>query len=272
MSPDIFYEQMSDLMTGLVEFVCTYLDDLLIISNATFKVDENIFPVHLEEIQHTQTNDRDLSQKIKTIPSCFQKTAVEQVEIITYKDRIYICKDLRIRIMKWYHHYLCYPGDSRMHKILVSILYWEKREDKIRKFIKQCPTCQRFKKKKRKKKIKTYGKISPKNVELISCDTVCIDIVGPYTVTDQKGNDRNLNVVIFVDLATGWFEIAEITDKTCSRINQIFNNTWLSLNSRPRKLIFDNENEFKKDFLPLLGIKPTPTIIKNPQDNSIMEK
>ena len=44
---------------------------------------------------------------------------------------------------------------------------------------------------------------------------------------------------------------------------------------RPRNVIFDNGNEFKKDFLPLLrdfSIKPTPTTIKNPQANSILER
>ena len=58
-------------------------------------------------------------------------------------------------------------------------------------------------------------------------------------------------------------------------INQIFNNTWLPCYPRPRKVIFDNRNEFKKDFLPLLKeiiIKPTPTTIKNPQANSKLER
>ena len=55
----------------------------------------------------------------------------------------------------------------------------------------------------------------------------------------------------------------------------IFNNTWLPRYSRPRKVIFDNGNEFKKDFLPLLkgfSIKPTATTIKNHQANSILER
>ena len=38
-------------------------------------------------------------------------------------------------------------------------------------------------------------------------ETVCIDIIGPYTVTDRSGNDRILNAMAFVDPATGWFEI-----------------------------------------------------------------
>ena len=45
-------------------------------------------------------------------------------------------------------------------------------------------------------------KITPNHSELIPCDTVCIDLVGPYTVTDQKGNNGILNALAFVDTAT----------------------------------------------------------------------
>ena len=38
------------------------------------------------------------------------------------------------------------------------------------------------------------------------------------TVTDRSGNNRILNAMTFVDPATGWFEITEITDKTSARI------------------------------------------------------
>ena len=76
----------------------------------------------------------------------------------------------------------------------------------------------------------------------------------------------------FVDPVTGWFEIAKIPDKTSARISQIFNNTWLSRYPRPRKVIFVNENEFKKPLLRDFSIKPTATTIKNPQANSILEK
>ena len=45
--------------------------------------------------------------------------------------------------------------------------------------------------------------------------------------------------------------------------------------SKLAQLVFDNGNEFKKDFLPLLNdfaIKPTSTTIKNPQANAILER
>ena len=44
---------------------------------------------------------------------------------------------------------------------------------------------------------------------------------------------------------------------------------------RPRKVVFDNGSEFKRDFVPLLkdfDIKPTLTSIKNPQSNAPVER
>ena len=68
--------------------------------------------------------DIDLRQTSRTNTSLFQKTVVEQVKIVTSKDSIYVPKDLRIRIVKWYHHYHCHLGKARTHKPLVSLLYW----------------------------------------------------------------------------------------------------------------------------------------------------
>ena len=94
----------------------------------------------------------------------------------------------------------------------------------------------------------------------------------------------------FVDPATGWFEITEVPsfdiddvkngvqtviDKTSARISQLFNQTWLTRYPRPKKVVFDNGSEFKKDFIPLLrdfAIKPVPTTIKNLQSNSPVER
>ena len=67
---------------------------------------------------------------------------------------------------------------------------------------------------------------------------MCIDLIGPYSGTDQKDHDRILNTMTFVDPATGWFEITEIPDKTSARISQIFNTNWLSRYPRPRNVLF----------------------------------
>ena len=83
-----------------------------------------------------------------------------------------------------------------------------------------------------------------------------------------------------INPTTGWFEIFEIPtynrddvtggndeyiDKSSARVSQLFNNTWLSRYLFPRKVVFDNRSEFKRDFNPLLKdfyIKTVLTTIK----------
>ena len=235
-------------------------------------VDTTIFPVKLSEVQELQEQDRSLRKQLRNNPKEFTKKEIEQVKIITYKNRIYLPIKLRTRVLDWYHHYLCHPGKTRMYKTLASTMYWEGMEKDINTYVKKCTICQKYKKKKKK-----YGKLPPKNSTMIPWDTVCVDLVGPYTVTDHTGTDRTLMAMTFIDPATGWFEIAELPnkEKSSARISQLFNTTWLARYPRPRKVIFDNGSEFKKDFLPLLhdfAIKPTPTSVKNPQANAILER
>jgi hypothetical protein len=74
--------------------------------------------------------------------------------------------------------------------------------------------------------------------------------------------DLYLTCMTFIDPATGWFEITQVPyydldqvkvqnqeyiDKTSARISQLFNNTWLSRYPRPKRVVFDNGSEFKRD-------------------------
>ena len=79
-----------------------------------------------------------------------------------------------------------------------------------------------------------------------------------------------------IDPATGWLEIAEMKDSNNSAdASRIFNNSWLSRYPRPKRIIYDNGVEFKRDFEPLLktyGIKPKRITVKNPQANAVLER
>jgi hypothetical protein len=112
-----------------------------------------------------------------------------------------------------------------------------------------------------------------------------VDLVGTYTV---KANVRQLDgsikvcelqllAMTFIDPATGWFEIAEVPliDQSSARISQLFDSVWLARYPRPRRVIYDNGSEFKKNFRPLLkdlAIQPVCTSVKNPQSNAILER
>ena len=80
MSPDIFQEKMSDLMAGL-EFVRTYLDDLLIISNSTFED-------HLHQLQVVLRRLRRAGLKVNAEKSSFFAPEIEYLGYMLTKDGI----------------------------------------------------------------------------------------------------------------------------------------------------------------------------------------
>jgi transposase InsO family protein len=83
----------------------------------------------------------------------------------------------------------------------------------------------------------------------------------------------NLHVLTMCDPATGWFEVAEIKDKTSEGTAKILDQIWLCRYPRPKRCISDNGNEFLgKEFQEILqsyGVKSVPTTVKNPQANFV---
>ena len=66
----------------------------------------------------------------------------------------------------------------------------------------------------------------------------------------------------------------EYIDKSSDRVKHFLNDKWLCRYLRPRKVVFENISEFKRDFSPLLrdfNMKPVLTSVKNPQSNAPVE-
>eukprot|EP00957_Ditylum_brightwellii_P107334 8190249-Ditylum_brightwellii.AAC.1 len=78
-----------------------------------------------------------------------------------------------------------------------------------------------------------------------------------------------------INPATSWFKIAPVLFNTSSAVaSDIFNNNWFCIYPRPRKIIYDNDGEFKKDFTQLckdFGLKSKTTTIRNPQANAVLD-
>jgi transposase InsO family protein len=75
------------------------------------------------------------------------------------------------------------------------------------------------------------------------------------------------------DLATGWFEVAKIRNKTSKGTAKKKDQTLFCRYPRPKRCISDNGNEFLgKEFQELLqsyGVKSVATTVKNPQANFV---
>jgi hypothetical protein len=237
-----------------------------------------------QKLELNKTNDKqikDIISGLKNPDSQWEYKVVEGFKLIHVHNKIYVPKSLRERALNWYHHYLCHPGGDRLAKTLTQVCIWKGIVSQARKLCQQCPTCQKFKKRSTK-----YGHLAPKEAETLEpWHTVCVDLIGTYSIkakvrqTDGsiKNYDLSLLCMTFIDPATGWFEIVEVPliDQSSARISKLFDEVWLSRYPRPRKVIYDNGSEFKKNFQPLLedfAIQPTCTSIKNPQSNAILER
>ena len=262
--------------------------------------DDEPFPLNLSQVQRIQQKELNskkskLKQLVNDNKSGYKVSTLDESEIVTYEDKIYVPKQLQKKTMNWYHHFLNHPGGERLYKTLQQVCYWKGMTVQSTNFCKKCETCQLYKSRKHK-----FGELPPKNVgKLIPWHTVHTDLVGPYSITAKQQQVDNtikevelqLTCMTIIDPATGWFEIIEVPnyiieelntkstqdkiDKTSARISQLFNQTWIQRYPRPNKVIFDNGSEFKKDFVPLLkdfAIKPKCTTIKNPQSNSPVER
>ena len=85
--------------------------------------------------------------------------------------------------------------------------YFKGMQEVIQQECKRCPTCRLY-----KVRHKKQGKLPPKSPEYKPWHTLCIDLIGPYKIgQDKDGKDETLlHCLTMIDPATGWFEIAEI--------------------------------------------------------------
>ena len=167
-------------------------------------------------------------------------------------------------------------------------MYWPWMRRHIRAHVQRCKRCQLGKKRKLQ-----YGKLPTKIAETTPWKVVCVDLIGPYTLKNSSGTILDFMCLTMIDPATGWFELIElpttsvtitrkgeeivdvIIDKSSACISKLFNKQWLCRYPRPYKIVYDNGSEFKlyfKELCSSYGIKRSPTSVKNPAANSILER
>ena len=76
--------------------------------------------------------------------------------------------------------------------------------ESVKEYLQTCLICQRTK----RKTIK-YGKLSPKEAEVIPWDKICVDLIVPYKIRRKNQPD----LMTMIDPVTGWFEMCEYDDK-----------------------------------------------------------
>ncbi len=159
-----------------------------------------------------------------------------------------------------------------MIQTLKQQFWWKGLSNHVEQCVRICDICQRC-----KVSHKKYGKLLLRRLsaDLAPWTTVAVDLVGPWTV--RTGNrDFKLLALSAVDCCTNWVELQFITDKSSEEVALIFDRTWLNRYPRPIAVIHDNGKEFVgfefQELLQSYGIDSTPTTVKNPQANAIVER
>ena len=164
---------------------------------------------------------------------------------------------------------LCHPGDTQTEHTLRQHFEWRVLRTTVHDVCKKCPTCQRAKTTNQK-----YGKLPPKQAETNRWDTLCVELIGPYTIPRKGEKPLKLWCLTRMGPATGWFEMAQIPNKAAAEIADITEKTRFTRYPLPQRIIFDRGTEFMAEFPKMChndyGLKRKPITTRNPQSNSII--
>ena len=115
---------------------------------------------------------------------------------------------------------LCRPGEARTEHTLRQHFDCKVLRTTVHDVCKKCPTCQRAKKTNQK-----YGKLPLKQAETNPWYTLCVDLIGPYTIPRKGKNPLKLWCLTMINPATGWFKMPQIPNKAAAEIADITKKT-----------------------------------------------
>ena len=76
--------------------------------------------------------------------------------------------------------------------------------------------------------------------------------------------------------AIGWFEMAQILNKTAAEIADITDKTWFTRYPLPQRIVFDCGTKFMAEFANMCqkdyGLKRKPITSRNPQSNAVIKR
>src|SRR5688572_12912706 len=106
---------------------------------------------------------------------------------------------------------------------------------------------------------------------------MCFDLIRPYKIRRKGKPDLVCKCITMIDPASGWFEIAQYSDKISGTIANITEQEWFSWYPWPTQITYDRGSKFigckfKHTISHNYGIKAKPITVRNPQVNAIVER
>ena len=137
-----------------------------------------------------------------------------------------IPKQIQKTLAEWYDIILCHPGETRTLLSIGQHFHWKGLQKSVHDIWAKCHMCQFLKCNKR-----NYNKLPAKRVETQPWDTLCIELIGKYRMTPNKGHrkytmkgkkDENvcLQANTMIDTTTSWIEIRSVPEARSQKPEQ----------------------------------------------------
>jgi Integrase zinc binding domain len=98
---------------------------------------------------------------------------------------------------------------TRTEQTIVQHFWLKALKEDVQKQFSTCDICQRT-----KKTLTKSGTLLEKEVEAEPWETLCVDMVGPYTIKRRGAEAPTLWCVTMIDPATGWFKMKEVKKRS----------------------------------------------------------
>ena len=233
------------------------------------------FPLSYRQLAYEQQRDNYIQQKLLETPQRYKKEdfkhGKQHFQLVTREGKIVVPAAMQKKTVEYYHSLLMHPGETRTELTIGQHFCWKGMRNTVKDVCSKCEACQLT-----KAKLRKLGHLPPKKEpEVIPWETLCIDLIGPYTIGKGK-KTATLHCLTMIDPATGWFEIVEIPNKRADSIANLLEQVWLTRYPWPEQVVLDRGREFMGEVITLLkdeyGIKRNPITTRNPQANSMVER
>ena len=145
---------------------------------------DSAYPIRYHDIAKAQETDAKLQQKLVSHKDYTLNTfrgGNQNHRLICRNSKICLPAALQKNTVDWYHKMIYHPGETRTEHKICQRFGWKVLRTTVPNVCKKCPTCQRAKAINQR-----YGKRPPKTSETNPWDTLCVDLIGPYTIP-RKG-------------------------------------------------------------------------------------
>ena len=118
---------------------------------------------------------------------------------------------------------LCHPGETCTEHTLLQHFEWKGLHTTVHSVCKKCPTCQIY-----KTTYQKYGKLPPKQAENNPWETLCVDLIVPYTIPQKGKTPLKLWCLTMIYPTTVFFKMSQIPNKKSAEIAEISKKNWFT--------------------------------------------